>query len=158
MISRGLILSLLFLLASCAQPHRRPAIFPKGETVQLFYDVSDLPHGRAEARWHGFPIRAGQRLNADQRRRLESAIVIRPIDPNEAFAACFVPHHFFRYFDSAGNETGSVAVCFCCGGAKPSSQDPSMSSEETYQADLGEISAIVTELGVSTDLGCGDAG
>lgn len=157
MISRGLLFFLLFFLTSCAPPHRRPAVFPEGESVQLFYDVSDLSPVPADTKWHRFAIRAGPRLNADQRRRLESAISFRPVDPSEEFAACFVPHHFFRYFDSSGNETGSVAICFCCGGAKLSSDGPGWGGKETDEVDWDKISTIVTELGVPTNLGCGDA-
>jgi hypothetical protein len=152
MIMRSLALFLLFSLASCSTPQLRSAEFPDGETVQLYYDVSDLPPQQSDDRTHGYPVRAGPRLNADQRQRLEAAVSYRPIEPNEAFAGCFIPHHFFKYFDSSGKETGSVSVCFCCGGARLSSDSPGSGSTE--EIDYDEIQAIVTELGISTDLGC----
>ena len=30
---------------------------------------------------------------------------------------CFIPHHFFRYYDDVGTLVAEIRVCFCCSGA-----------------------------------------
>ena len=69
--------------------------------------------------------------------------------------ACFVPHHFFRYYSAAGRQVGEIAVCFCCSGsdANPSSPDANARAG-TFYVDIGEAKAFVRGLGLRTDMMC----
>jgi hypothetical protein len=61
----------------------------------------------------------GRLLSGAQRKALEGALTIVSYDrPPDAAAACFVPHHFIRYFDRLGKQIGEIAICLCCHGAR----------------------------------------
>jgi hypothetical protein len=72
-----------------------------------------------------------------------------------ADAACFVPHHFFRYYDARGRQIGQVAVCFCCLGAKAQPRLPFETGEsDTLRVDLPAVKTLVQRLGLRTDVAC----
>lgn len=119
--------------------------FPQGEYVQLFYEDTRVQRN----------VLAGPRLTPDQRRQLETAVRYRKVDPDEAFPDCFVPHHWFRYFDRDGKQTGEVAVCFCCFDASVSGEGvPNPKLGEVVDADYGKLQGLVRGLGVPTDIAC----
>lgn len=145
--SLGLI---ILLLAACnqitANSTERVVSFPKDAVVQLFYGDDGT-----EANL-GTP---GPRLSDKQIKKLEGNIYIRKIEADEEFAACFIPHHFFRYFDKKGKELGVISVCFCCYGASLDDfgASPVKTDEHLYMRH-GRMEALVKELGVPTDINC----
>lgn len=69
--------------------------------------------------------------------------------------ACFVPHHFFRYYSATGRQVGEIAVCFCCSGfdAKPAAPDANAQAGAFY-VDISQAKAFVRGLGLRTEMSC----
>ena len=89
-------------------------------------------------------------LNDEQADRLRGSLYSGP--PPIIVHSCYVPHHFFRFYDKAGKEVGEVEVCFCCGGGR---EAPSlMTPGRRLDIDEDEVKAIVRELGLPVDVGC----
>lgn len=73
----------------------------------------------------------------------------------DALDACFIPHHFFRYYDSGGKKVGEVAVCFCCEGLLTSGSKALETEDRAMVgADYPRLKALVAELGEPTDVFC----
>jgi hypothetical protein len=129
------------------KPFRDP--FPSASEVRLFVETG---YARDE------PIYSkpkGRVLTASQRAEFESLIAVHTITPDEEFAACFIPHHFFRYFDRAGKVVGEVEVCFCCAGVQQSDgSNVSLTEDEMLVADFGKLQSFVASLGERTDVQC----
>ena len=117
----------------------------------------------------GLPIFSnpnGRKLTPEERAQFEAAlthvtIVQRPPPSPDAevamAAACFIPHHFFRYFDRRGHQMGEVAVCFCCESAQAEPSLPFQTGPDSYlDSDIEKIRALVTTMGLPTDVGCDD--
>ncbi|UIP07484.1 hypothetical protein LY632_03540 [Erythrobacter sp. SDW2] len=123
--------------------------FPNASEVRLFVEV-DYP------KESGNPIFSkenGVILSDADRLRFEDALRFVPMP--EAMAACFVPHHFFRYFDDKGKQVGEVAVCFCCAGTSASGGDKlKPEPDEILDADMKALEALVLDLGESTQVLC----
>ncbi len=137
--------------ASIAQPFKDRRVtnpFPGATEVRLFVEVGYTKDSK--------PIlskRNGVRLNAAQRKEFENSLKI--IAAPEYEAACFIPHHFFRYYDARGKEIGDVAVCFCCvgvGAAGSKALEPPEGA--MLSADYGRVKALVAALGEPTDVLC----
>jgi len=72
-----------------------------------------------------------------------------------AFAACFIPHHFFRYFDDSGKLVGELALCFCCAGVQQSEgSSVRLSEDQMLVADFRKLESFVASLGERTDVLC----
>ena len=96
-------------------------------------------------------------LSAEQRKAFESLIKIHTIAPDDAFAACFIPHHFFRYYDESGEVIGEFAVCFCCSGIEQSgASNIDLSKNQMLGADFRKLEAFVRSLGERTDVQCSE--
>jgi hypothetical protein len=89
--------------------------WPEAASVRLFVqkpfdssgEISDIEMVRED----------GQLLTPAERGELEKHIrVVSYNHGPETAAACFVPHHFLRYYDAAGELIGELAICFCCKG------------------------------------------
>lgn len=86
----------------------------------------------------------------------ESLIAVHTISADEMFAACFIPHHFFRYFDKAGKQVGQVEVYFCCAGVQQSNgSNVRLTEDQMLIADWGKLHSFITALGERTDVQCG---
>ena len=128
------------------------APYPEAASVRLFvrgdFDSADE---YVEAK--------GRLLSAAQRGALEGALRVVSYDrPPAAVAACFVPHHFIRYFDRQGRQIGEVAVCLCCHGARaaPDVAGPAPEGVGDHHLDFDETAfrQIITEMGLPTDINC----
>lgn len=137
--------------ASIVQPFKDRRVtnpFPDAIEVRLFVEVDYTNDNK--------PIlskRNGVRLNAAQRKAFEDSL--KMIAAPEYEAACFLPHHYFRYYDASGKEIGEVAVCFCCYGVGASGSkalDPPDGA--MLSADYGKVKALVAALGEPTDVLC----
>ena len=69
--------------------------------------------------------------------------------------ACFVPHHYFRYYDAQGKQIGQLAVCFCCLGAQA---EPRLAFEggdaDSLRVNIPAVKSFVRSLGLPTDVAC----
>lgn len=90
-------------------------------------------------------------LSKDQLKRLKTAIHLQPVP--ESYAACFVPHHFFRIYDAAGKMLGEIAVCFCCQGIQATPARP-VPENMDLGADYQALAALVRELGSTPRRDC----
>ncbi|GAA0651133.1 hypothetical protein [Brevundimonas lenta] len=87
--------------------------YPDAVSARLFVE-NDGPEGSPEV---GVMIEPqGRLLTAAQRREFEDSLS-KVSSRGGSAAACFIPHHFLRYYDAAGQKVGEIAVCFCCSGA-----------------------------------------
>ena len=130
------------------RPFRNP--FPNAGEVRLFvesdYDAEGEP---------SYSKPKGRILTASQRAEFEAMIAVHTISPDEMFAACFIPHHFFRYFDTAGKQVGEVQVCFCCAGVQQSDgSNVRLTENQMLVADWGKLRSFITALGERTDVQC----
>ncbi|MBA2936404.1 hypothetical protein HZF05_20165 [Sphingomonas sp. CGMCC 1.13654] len=154
----------LLLLAGChgdksgnsavAQTAEGPHVihlFPAATEARLFVDT-----GRTDAHFH--PVltpKDGHALTAGQRKILESALVWNDNYGKEDVAACFMPHHFFRYFDAQHRKVGEIAVCFCCGGVEVDKGDGTAIYPETrLNAHYDRLKALIHGMGERTDIEC----
>ena len=130
------------------QPIRNP--FPGAREVRLF-----VATGQDDKDEPIYSKRAGLALSPVQRAKLESLISVHTISPDEMFAMCFMPHHFFRYFDKAGKPVGEIAVCFCCTGVGQSgASNIRLTTSQMLSANFGELKSFVHSLGERTDVQC----
>jgi hypothetical protein len=140
----GLLTFLLFMVAGCDQSTQVRKVehpFPNASEVRLFVAVDYQKNG-------GEPIFSkenGLILSAADRVRFEDTL--RFVATPEEMAMCFVPHHFFRYFDNKGKQVGEVEVCFCCAGT-------AARGSEILDADMEALKDLVLELGEPTQVLC----
>src|SRR5690348_9592322 len=126
------------LLTGCSFERHVSNPFPEATELRLFVETGyDRQSGRPV-----FHRSDGVRLKAEQRKTFEKAI--RFEDAPGEMAACFIPHHFFRYFDSHGKQVGELAVCFCCNGVTASGSPKLRAGEgEVLAADYPAVERIV---------------
>lgn len=126
-------------LVTCSAP---PAsLYPGTASAQLFVRSDDQQR-----------LGPAGKLSDDQLKRLRAAIHALP--QVELGPACFVPHHFFRMYDAAGQKIGEIAVCFCCRGVQAKPILP-ISENLEVGADYEALAALVRELGSTPKLNCG---
>ena len=125
--------------ASIAQPFQDRRVtnpFPQATQLRLFVEVDYTDAGK--------PILS---------KAFENSLKI--IAAPEEESACFMPHHFFRYYDARGKEVGDVAVCFCCYGVGASgSKTLEPPDGAMLSADYQSVKALVAALGEPTDVLC----
>lgn len=68
--------------------------------------------------------------------------------------ACFVPHHFFRYYDRAGLQVGEVAVCFCCYQARAAPEIIEGDRRTWFAVNVSDVKALVRGMGLPTQQQC----
>lgn len=133
-------------------------LWPEATEVRLF--VEDMPYDQAEASGKTMTNPAGTRLTKAQRAILDTALRRHRMTEEESnwVAACFVPHHFFRYYDAGGNKLGELALCYCCKGVSPSSYFPALRYDEIWEFDYDRIKAMMAAMGISSQAQCNGAG
>jgi hypothetical protein len=123
--------------------------FPKATEVRLFVEVD---YDR-ETREPVFSNEQGIRLDAKQRDMFEGAIGLAP--PPEWMAACFIPQHFFRYYNEAGEPIGEVSICFCCAGVSSTGSEFLAPRDGLFlSANYEQLEKLVEEMGEPTDVQC----
>lgn len=120
------------------------AVYPNATTVRMY-----VP-GSFDGKARKTPLE-GVTLSQDQVKRLRAAISRDP--PPEAYAACFVPHHFFRFYDSRGSKVGELSVCLCCSGIQA---DPTLLHDPNSELgfDYWAVADIIRELGYPINIDC----
>ena len=123
-------------------------LFPEAKSLRLFVE--------ADIGKDGTPIYTeaiGRLLNPAQRRAFEATLQIAPLP--EEMAACFIPHHFFRYFDGKGRLIGEIEVCFCCAGTRISGRSGlKIGADQELQFDYNALKTFVSSLNEPVDVMC----
>lgn len=136
---------------------RRAVIVSPGATeVRLF--VEGLPFREPPRIQKIMNDGVGILLTKDQRAVLDRAVHryrLKPGELGEARPACFIPHHFFRYYDNSGKQIGELAVCYCCGGIAINSDfaDPYW-GQGVLQFDYGSVAKMLKEIEIPTNIEC----
>ncbi len=120
--------------------------FPAAAEVRLFVETGHDADGHSI-------MSPGKTLSRAQRDIFEAALRIEPLP--ESLDACFIPHHFFRYFDAKGGQVGEIEVCFCCDGVKVTpGASVSPGRGEQFGADYAALKRLVQSMGERTDVEC----
>jgi hypothetical protein len=132
--------------AGVSQAVRNP--FPGARDVRLFVQKEYGPDSTPI-----FSKPGGRLLTASELAEFERVLRIEKTPEWEA--ACFIPHHFFRYYDERGKQIGEIKICFCCRGVSASEGAKiSLGSDQILDADFYKLEALVHRLGESTDVLC----
>ncbi|RZJ19622.1 MAG: hypothetical protein EON91_00865 [Brevundimonas sp.] len=130
--------------------------YPEAKTVRLFVA---RPFAEVRAGADEYVRPKGQMLTADQRSAFEATLRLANYDRELGYAAaCFIPHHFVRYYDASDRVIGEFQVCFCCTGIRA---DPHISAPlprgakvQDLEFDYARLKAWVEAMGYSTDIDC----
>ena len=152
----GWLLLLIFaIIAGCSQggskvdtPVSRQ--FPEATSVRLFLEQQSTE--MADEAWKA-KHPSGIELSPSQRIQLEAAIYIETND-NKEMAACFIPHHYFRYFNQRGKQIGEISVCFCCAGVRIDPYEKKLAGNQYVEAKYADITKLVDAMGVPTNVEC----
>lgn len=136
-------------IVSPAPDRAIPDPFPSATRVRLYVEIKYSKEGK--------PIwsrPAGRALDRSQRAAFERALYLTtPAD--DTTPACFIPHHFFRYYDKSGKQVGEVAVCFCCEGVQATGEaNIPDGSGQVLSARYDQVEDLVRAMGEPTDLLC----
>ena len=129
--------------------------YPSATEVRLFVQDGRDADGKGL-----YSDQDGRLLTRSERRAIERTIKTAHYRPGERWAAaCFIPHHFFRYYDAQGRQIGEMAICFCCAGIQespgiPLSEGPSGTETSELTFDYTALKAAVEAMGLRTDIEC----
>lgn len=140
------------VLGGCSHADEQPVsdAFPTAREVRLFVETGQTPRGMPI-----FTKASGLLLNNAQRDKFEDLLYVHEISPDEEFTACFIPHHFFRYYDNTGKQIGEISVCFCCSGVSVSGpSNVRLTDDNDLRANYPALERFVASLGEPIDVGC----
>tara|TARA_R110002124_G_scaffold239542_1_gene404766 strand:- start:1277 stop:2062 length:786 start_codon:yes stop_codon:yes gene_type:complete len=130
--------------------------YPGAKTVRLFVET-DGPSSD-----EGWLEPQGRLLSAAQRAAFEATLSKRS-SRGGAADACFIPHHFFRYYDDVGTLVAEIRVCFCCAGAGADASPALFPFEggvflhpftNTLKYDRERLGALIRSWGLPSDVWC----
>lgn len=134
----------------------RAVIYPEAATARLF-----VTRPYEEGMKEDFQEPEGRLLTAEDRRAVEGnfrIVTVWDMDPNATAAACFVPHHFVRYYDASGHQIGELQVCFCCHAVRASpdivTRPPPGADDIFLDFDHDGLGAVIRQMGYRTDIDC----
>lgn len=131
--------------------------WPEATEVRLF--VEDLSYDERQRTGVSMSNPKGVVLNAVQRVTLDKSVTLYRMTPEEyenaAYAACFIPHHFFRYYDSNGRQLGELAVCYCCRGIGLPTTFREIRDDEEWQFDFEAVKTMLEGMNIPTNIHCG---
>jgi hypothetical protein len=133
--------------------------YPQATLVKLAVDNTEFDRRTGQVIEHPETVRvlsAAERATFEKTLHRERVIGIRPPEPDSP--ACFIPHHFFRYYSGTGQQIGEIKLCFCCGGYRATPAFPYGSGRggqgDEFKVNLTEAKAFVQSLGLRTDMMC----
>ncbi|WP_411341733.1 hypothetical protein V6U71_07885 [Sphingopyxis sp. J-6] len=130
--------------------------WPEATHVRVF--VKDISYDEFERTGKNMSNPEGVLLSATQRAILDKSVHLYRMTPNElennAVAGCFIPHHFFRYYDARGRQLGELAVCYCCMGIEFSPALKSLESDEEWRFDFPAVKKMLDEMRIPTNVNC----
>ena len=129
------------------------SVYPTAERVNLLIrDKYDEKRGEYSSNPIGVDLTNAQRTQLED--SFKKIVIVRPAGigyPVGSEAACFIPHHFFRYYDATGMKIGEIKICFCCAGG---SATPSLADDQGVFFDVDAIEQLVEEMKLPTDGNC----
>ncbi|KQZ63766.1 hypothetical protein ASD67_04230 [Sphingopyxis sp. Root1497] len=146
--------------SSALRVGERIRVVPAPDAVEVRLFVEGVPH-RTTARVNQLINNPdGILLTAGQRAILDRSVHRYRAKPSEMgkydMPACFIPHHFFRYYDKDGRQIGELAVCYCCGDIRvtPYTYGPNGDRSEVWDFDYDGVKKMLKEMDVPTDIDC----
>lgn len=134
----------------------KPRSLAEAADVRLF--IEGLPHREPPSTQKLINNVNGISLTEDQRTILEQAIRKRRATYEDIYGqpACFIPHHFFRFYDSDGAVFATLAVCYCCGGARLEGPAAAriMGEADFIDFDYFAVKGMLRRMSVPTDIDC----
>ena len=131
--------------------------FPEAKEVRLFVDTGKTNRDRnvVYARPNGRKLTAGQRNDFERLLRIETPINVPADSDYWLVTSCFIPHHFFRYYDGSGHQIGEISVCFCCAGIEiEPSTSLGLKDRQRFEVDYVKLKSLVSSWGERTDIQC----
>ena len=131
--------------------------FPEAKQLRLFIDTgkTDRAGNIIYARADGKELTSEQRGEFEKLLRIETPINVPPDSDYWLLRSCFIPHHFFRYYDASGHQIGEISVCFCCAGIE---MEPStrlkLRDDQRFEVDYVKLKSLVSSWGEGTDIQC----
>jgi hypothetical protein len=130
------------------------AVYPSATRVNLLVRDKFLNNVEVSTNPEGVDLTTAERQEFEQ--SIKKSVTVRPAGkdyPGGSEAACFIPHHFFRYYDAKGTKIGEVEICFCCTGGVAS---PSLTTrnDDHEVFDVERIKALVKSMKLPTDVNC----
>ena len=128
--------------------------WPQASSVRLFVEADDRSDSASRNP-------SSRLLNLAERTAVESHLSVDVYTGGTPIAAaCFVPHHFLRYYDATGKMVGEISICFCCSGVETAPDLlAKLPRNATYQSiNFDGLQALFEKMGVPTKVLCDDIG
>jgi hypothetical protein len=129
-------------------------VFPAATRANLLIKNSTLTGPERLTNPNGVDLTVLQR--GEFQGAIKKRVTVRPAGKDHPIASgsgCFIPHHFFRYYDASGKKVGEIEICFCCeGGSAIPSLTPRNDESEVF--DIERIKALVKSMNLPTEVGC----
>jgi hypothetical protein len=133
--------------------NQRPALFDKADKAILFLgNLESDSTSPSDLKKVKSLIEKGVTLTVEQREIIENNIAIEPIESEIERDACFIPHHFIKYYKS-DKQIGEVAICFCCEGVEIAGE--SYDNAKFYiEFKLYNIEKLLKTMDIPTNIDC----
>ena len=147
---------IFFIPESELKPGQRERIVVNPEAAEVRLFVEGIPFREPSRTRELIDDVDGVLLTKAQRDILERSLHRYRLPPSEFedYPACFIPHHFFRYYDAQGNELGELAVCYCCRQVRLNSWSYRRIEGEILQFDYEAIEKMLAGMKVPTNINC----
>jgi hypothetical protein len=134
---------------------RKPVVISR-DAVEVRLFVEGLPFREPARTQELINDVDGVRLTKAQRDILEGSLHRYRLLPSEFddYPACFIPHHFFRYYDRQGNQLADLQICYCCRQVRLNSWGYRWIQGEILQFDFDEVAEMLKTMDVPTDVNC----
>ncbi len=127
-------------------------LWPEAASVRLF--VEDIPYDEIGPNGNGMSNPAGVLLTKAQQKFVSNAMTRDTYSDYRAVVACFIPHHFFRFYDVGGKQIGELQVCYCCGGVSLAQAKYSLADKQVWGFDYEGVAKMMAEMGISSKVQC----
>jgi hypothetical protein len=127
-------------------------IWPEAASVRLF--VEDIPYDKPNRPDHGMSKPAGVVLTKARQAIVSNAVQRKTYAEYPVVSACFIPHHFFRFYDARGRQLGELQVCYCCGGIELSGTPHRLADRQMWGFDYDGVEKMMADMGISSQVQC----
>lgn len=127
-------------------------LWPEAASVRLF--VEDIPYDEIGPNGNGMSNPAGVKLTKTQQALVSNAMTRKTYTDERAIVGCFIPHHFFRFYDVGGKQIGELQVCYCCGGVALRPARYGLADKQYWGFDYDGVAKMMAEMGISSQVQC----